>query len=162
VFFEACYEVILLWRSRRKLRRKQLGEIPFYQLTSISECDSTIKKRHIDIQSDDEGRAIFHAYGWSNFGLSAVSIFRTLWKSEVIITGFPTTYFAEQDFCQALHRRNSNKYRNRLDVNKTGETPHDINWSTCNLVWKSLQINTTVRFAFVGTKCLLSFYRNIS
>jgi len=30
---------------------------------------------------------------------------------------FPTTYFPEQGFSQLLHMRN--KYRNRLDMNKT-------------------------------------------
>jgi len=67
--FGACYEVILLWRSRRKLnlRKTFLSEIPFRQLTSISECHSTIQIRLIDIQSDDKARAIFHTRGWSEF-----------------------------------------------------------------------------------------------
>ena len=63
--FEACYEIILLWRSRRqvKLRKTLLGEILFRQLASISECDSTIQERLIDIQNDDEARVIFHTHG---------------------------------------------------------------------------------------------------
>ena len=52
---------------------KLLDEISFCQLASISECDSTIQERLIDIQSDDEVRAIFHAHV---FGSSAVSIFQ--------------------------------------------------------------------------------------
>jgi len=65
--FGACYEVILLWRSRRNLRKTFVSEIPFLQLTSISECHSTIQIRLIDIQSDDKARAIFHTCGWSEF-----------------------------------------------------------------------------------------------
>jgi len=30
-----------------------------------------------------------------------------------------------------------NKYRNRLEMDKTGETPFDLNWATCKLLWKS-------------------------
>jgi len=42
------------------------------------------------------------------------------------------TYFAEQGFNQVLHMRN--KYRNRLDMNKTGGMPYDLSWPTCNLL----------------------------
>jgi len=61
LLFEACYEVILLWRSRRKLHCIQVTgcEIPFFQLTSISECDSTIQKCFIDMESDDEAALYF-------------------------------------------------------------------------------------------------------
>jgi len=67
---------------------------------------------------------------------------------------FPTTYFLEQAFYRALHILN--KYRNRLHVNKTGKTPYNLNWPTCNLLWKSLQINTIARLALdgIGTSCL--------
>jgi len=88
--FEDCYEVILLWRSRRKLNCVESYWVKyiFCQLASISECDFTIKKRLIDIQSDDGACAIFHSHGWSTFGLkSAVSDFQNLRKSEAIITG---------------------------------------------------------------------------
>jgi len=39
---------------------------------------------------------------------------------KLILPGFPTTYFPEQGFCQVLHTRN--KYRDRLDMNKIGDT----------------------------------------
>jgi len=42
-------------------------------------------------------------------------------KAKLILLGFPMTYFPEQGFCQVLHTRN--KYRNRLDMNKIGESP---------------------------------------
>jgi len=32
------------------------------------------------------------------------------------------------------------KYRNRLDMSKTGR-PCDLCWPACNLLWKSLQTN---------------------
>jgi len=41
-------------------------------------------------------------------------------------------YAVEQGISQMLHMRN--KYRNRLDMDKTGETPYDLNvdsLSTC-------------------------------
>jgi len=41
--------------------------------------------------------------------------FPELWeKVKQLLLGFPTTYFAEQGFCQLLHTRN--KYRNNLDI----------------------------------------------
>jgi len=70
------------------LRRKLLSEIALCQLTSTSECDSTIQKCLIDIQSDDEARAIMHTDS-QIFGLSGVqwAFSRTLGKIEAIITG---------------------------------------------------------------------------
>jgi len=44
------------------LHRKLLTEIPFWQLTNVSECDYTMQERLIDIQSDDEARAILHSH----------------------------------------------------------------------------------------------------
>jgi len=45
-------------------------------------------------------------------------------KVRLILLSFPTTYFPEQGFCQVLHTRN--KYRNRLDMSKIGETPFKL------------------------------------
>jgi len=45
-------------------------------------------------------------------------------KVKLILLGFPTTYFPEQGFCLVLHARN--KYRNRLDTSKVGETPFKL------------------------------------
>jgi len=39
------------------------------------------------------------------------------YKQSYLLLAFPTTYFAEQGFCQVLHMHN--KYWNCLDVNKT-------------------------------------------
>jgi len=49
-----------------------------------------------------------------------------------------------------------NIYRNGLHVNKNGETPYNLNWPTCNLLWKRLQINTIARLAWdgIGTSSL--------
>jgi len=44
------------------LRTKLLGEIPFCQLTSISECDFTIQEGLIDFQSDDEACVTLRAH----------------------------------------------------------------------------------------------------
>jgi len=87
--------------------RKLLGEIPFRQLTSISECDSTIQERLIDFQSDDEARAIFHTHGWSKFCIKCCERFSELWgKVQLLLLAFPTMYFSEQGFCQVLRTRN--------------------------------------------------------
>jgi len=48
----------------------------------------------------------------------------TFGKIEANITGFPTTYFPEQGFCQVLHTRN--KYHNCLDMSKIRETPFKL------------------------------------
>jgi len=45
-------------------------------------------------------------------------------KVKLILLGFTTTYFPEQGFFQVLHTRN--KYRNRLDMSKIGETPFKL------------------------------------
>jgi len=37
-------------------------------------------------------------------------------------------------------------------MNKTEETSYGLSWPVCNLLWKSLQINTIPRFALVGTR----------
>jgi len=47
-----------------------MGETAFYQLTSISECDSTIQGRLIDIQSADEA-LLYFTHGWSNFWIKS-------------------------------------------------------------------------------------------
>ena len=72
----------------------------------------------IETQSDDEAHAIFHAQECKNFWIETSERFPKLWrKVKLLLLAFPTTYFAEQGFYQVLHTRN--KYRNRLDMNKT-------------------------------------------
>jgi len=51
-------------------------------------------------------------------------MFQLSGKVKLILLGFPMTYFPEQGFCQVLHT--CNKYRNRLDMNKIGETPFKL------------------------------------
>jgi len=81
--------------------QKVVGEIAFCQLTSISECDSTIQERLIDIQSDDEAPVLFHTHGWSNFWIKCSERFPELrGKVKLLLLWFPTTYFPEQGFCQ--------------------------------------------------------------
>ena len=88
------------------LHKKLLGKIAFCLLASIDECDCTIQERAIDIQSDDESRAIFHISGWSNFWIKSSGRFPELWrKVKQLLLTFPTIYFAEQGFCQLLHTR---------------------------------------------------------
>jgi len=45
-------------------------------------------------------------------------------KLKLILLGLPMTYYPEQGFCQVLHT--CNKCRNRLDMNKIGETPFQL------------------------------------
>ena len=105
------------------------------------------------------------ATGWSpcyfsfarmvNFWIKCTERFsKFCWKVKLSLMLFPTTYFLEQAFYQALHILDI--HRNHLHVNKTGETPYNFNWPTCNLLWKSLQINTIARLALdgIGTSCL--------
>ena len=42
----------------------------------------------------------------------------------ILLLTFPTMYVVEQVFSQVLHMRN--KYSNRFDMDKTGETPYDL------------------------------------
>ena len=54
-------------------------------------------------------------------------------------------------YCQVLHMRN--KYRNRLDMNKTGGNVIRLKLTNLQPAWKSLQINIIARFTLVGTSC---------
>ena len=87
--------------------------------TNINDCDSTMQEMLIDLQSDEEARAIFRAHVWAAFWIKWKNRFPQLWeKVELFILAFPTTYIAEQGFSEVLYMRN--KYRNRLDMNATG------------------------------------------
>jgi len=133
-----CYAIILLWKSRRKLR----VEIPLCQLTSISECCSTIRERLIHFQSDDEARAIqyfIHTDGHL-FGPCTVSVFKDVWEksSYSIITA------VSHDLMLLSQVSNNkcatrNEHHNRLGMNNTGKTPYDLRWPTCDLLWKNLR-----------------------
>jgi len=60
--------------------------MPFCQLSSISECDSTIQESLIEIHIDDEAvKHLIHADG-QIFGSRAVRFSGNLGKSEAIIT----------------------------------------------------------------------------
>jgi len=98
-----------------------MDEIAFCQLASISECNSTIQKRLIHIQSEDEVPVIFHTHGWSDFWIKCSERFPELWGDvKLLLLTFAMTYVAEQGFCQALHMRSKNC--NRLDMKNIGET----------------------------------------
>ena len=100
------------------LRRKLLGEMTFCHFTCISQCDSIIQERLTNIHSNDGARVIFHTHGWSDFWIKCSERIPELWgKVKLLLLAFPTTYFAEQGFCQVLHK--CNKYRNLLDMSKT-------------------------------------------
>ena len=121
-----------------------MGEIAFCQLPSIDKCDSTIQECLIDIQSDNETRAIFRAHGKSDFWINwrAVSVFQNFgenWSSYhciLFFTVFCKTYFVEQGFCQVLHT--CKKHDNRLDMNKTGGTPCTLKLTNLQTALKKL------------------------
>ena len=73
---------------------------------SHNQRNTTIQKRLIGIQSDDEARAVFLTNEWFHFWIKCSERFPELWgKVKLLLLAFPTTYFAEQGFCQALHTR---------------------------------------------------------
>jgi len=69
---------------------------------------------------------------------------KTLWGKvkQILVLAFPTMYVAVLSKVSANYLHMRDKYRNRLDMTKTGQTPYDLSWPTCNLIWKSLHINT--------------------
>jgi len=54
--------------SKVTLRKKLLDEIPLCRLASIGEFGSTIQIHLVNIQSDNEVRAIFHTHGGNEHG----------------------------------------------------------------------------------------------
>jgi len=54
----------------------------------------------------------------------------------LLLPVYPATYVAEQGFNQALHMRN--KYRNRLDMNKTGGNAMRLKMINLQFVLKTL------------------------
>jgi len=77
-----------------------------------------------------------------NFGSSAVSVFHKFWRKVklLLLLEFPTTYVTEQGFKQLLHI--PNKYRNRLDMNKTGGNATQIKLTNLQPALKNLQIKS--------------------
>jgi len=59
-------------------------------------------------------------------------------KLLLLLLEFPTTYVAEQVFNQILHMRN--KYRNRLDMSKTGGYAIRLKLTNSQPALKNLQI----------------------
>ncbi|KAM3833924.1 zinc finger BED domain-containing protein 5-like [Diretmus argenteus] len=81
----------------------------------VAECEPSIQEHLIDIQSDDEAKAIFRTSGWGSMWITYAQRYPALWeKTRLIILAFPTTYLVEQGFSQVLHMQS--KYRNRLDL----------------------------------------------
>jgi len=64
---------------------------------------------------------------------------------------FPRRIFLSK--VSVKHRTCVTNTTNVLTWTRPRETPYDLNWPTCDLLWKSLQINTIARFAFVSTSC---------
>ena len=77
------------------------------------------------------------------------AFFRTLGKGEANITGFPTIYFPEHVSAKCCTR----VINIAIALTWTRSVKRHLNWLTCNLLWKSLQINTIARFALVGMSC---------
>ena len=75
--------------------------------SNINECDSTMQEMLIDVQSDEEARAIFRAHGWAGFWIKCKDRFPELWKKvKLFILAFLTTHIAEQDFSEVLYMQN--------------------------------------------------------
>jgi len=73
-------------------------------------------------------------------------------ETETRKNGSRDEYFAEQGFCQVLHT--CNKYRNRLDKNKTVGNAIRLKLTNLQTALKKLAVlNTIARFALVGTSC---------
>ena len=97
---------------------------PFAANIPDSECDSAMQELLIDLQSDEEARAIINAHGWTAFWIECSDRFPELWaKVKLFLLAFPSTYIVEEGFSKVLYMRN--KYRNRLDMDKTGGTQFD-------------------------------------
>jgi len=81
---EACYEVILLWRSHRKLHC-----VKSYRVKYLLPARQHKRMRFhqpetfIDVQRDDEARSTFQTHGWSDFWIKwcAVSLFQNFGKN---------------------------------------------------------------------------------
>jgi len=61
-------------------------------------------------------------------------------KVKLLLLEFCTMYIAEQSFNQVLHMRN--KYRNRLDMNKTGGNAIRLKLTNLQPALKNLQIKS--------------------
>ena len=48
--------------------------------SNINECDSNMQEMLIDLQSDEEARAIFRARGWVGFWIKCNNQFPELWE----------------------------------------------------------------------------------
>ena len=68
-------------------------------------------------------------------GLSVMTDFRNCGKKLFTLT-FPTIYIIEQGFSEVLHMRN--KYRNRLDMNMTGENSIRFKLTSLNPAFSNL------------------------
>ena len=105
--------------------------------SNINECDSTLQEMLVDLQSDEEARAIFRAHGWAGFWIKCNNRFPELWeKVRLFILAFPTTYIAEKGFSEVLYMRN--KYRNRLDMNMTGGNSIRLKLTSLNPAFANL------------------------
>ena len=73
----------------------------------------------IDLQSDEEARAIIRAHGWADFWIKCNNRFPELWeKVKLSVLAFPSTCIAEQGFSEVLYMRN--EHGNRLNANMIG------------------------------------------
>ena len=110
---------------------------PFAANIPDSECDSTMQELLIDLQSDEEARAIFNAHGWTAFWIKCSDRFPELWaKVKLFLLAFPLPYIVEEGFSEVLYMRN--KYRNRLDMDKTGRHAIRLKLTSLHLLFASL------------------------
>ena len=87
--------------------------------SNINKSDSTMQEMLIDLQSNEEARAVLRAHGWAGFWIKCNNRFQQMWKKVKLLTlAFPTTYIAEQGFSEELYMRN--KYRNTFGMNIIG------------------------------------------
>ena len=101
-----------------------------------------------------EALVISHTHGWSNFGVKCIERFPELWgKVKLLLLGFPTTYFSEQGFCRKYCTGHARKYRNRLAMNKIGETPFMLTNGQPALKKLADTRYTIATLALVGMSC---------
>ena len=125
-----------------KLRRTLLGKILFRQLASISEWIPSSRNVSLTFKATENPYCISYTRIVNFWDQVQWELSRALGISEAIITGVSNDVFCWARFLPSSLLQMRNKYRNRLHMKNTGETPCNLNWATCKLLYKNLQINT--------------------
>ena len=125
------FVVEITWKFT--LRRKSLGEIPFCQLASISQCAFTISSTP---KATMKPMLYFMHRNGKIFGIGSVSAFQNF--------GENWSYYYWRFQRPFLLTKVSAKYCTRvtntaivLTWTRSAETPQDFSWPTCKLHWKT-------------------------